>query len=52
MAEDLQISKSEFTKILKNRGKHVSSEIDDDKLLERVRYLKKQDLIYLATISF
>ena len=50
MAEDLQISKSEFIEIFKNRGKHELSEIDDDTLLEKVGYLKKQDLIHLATI--
>ena len=50
MAEDLQISKSEFIEILKNRGKHVSSETDDDTLLKKVKYIKKQDLIHLATI--
>ena len=50
MAEDLQISKSEFIEIWKNRGKHESSEIDDDTLLKKVKYLKKQDLIHLATI--
>ena len=50
MAEDLQISKSQFTKILTNSGKDVSSEIDDDTLLKKVKYLKKQTLIHLATI--
>ena len=38
MAEDLQISKSEFIKILKNRGKPVSSEIDDYTLLKKIKY--------------
>ena len=50
MAEDLQISKSEFIEIFKNIGKHESSEIDDDTWLKKVRYLEKQDLIHLATI--
>ena len=50
MAEDLQITKSEFTEILKNRGKQVSSGTDDDTLLKKVNYLKKQDLVHLATI--
>ena len=36
--------------ILRNRGKHVSSEIDDDALLKKVKYLKKRDVIHLATI--
>ena len=50
MVEDLQISKSEFIEIFKSRGKHELSEIDDDTWLKKVRYLKKQDLIHLATI--
>ena len=50
MAEGLQISKSELIEIVKNRGKHESSKIDDDTLLKKVKYLKKQDLIHLATI--
>ena len=33
MAEDLEITKSEYIDILKNRGKDISSEIDDDTLL-------------------
>ena len=35
---------------MKNRGKQVSSEIDDDTLLEKVKYLKKRNLLHLATI--
>ena len=50
MSDILKISKSEFIEILRNRGKQVSSEIDDDTLLEKVKYLKKRDLIHLATI--
>ena len=50
MSDILKISKSEFIEILRNRGKQVSSEIDDDTLLKKVKYLKKRDLIYLATI--
>ena len=42
MAEDLQISKSAFIEILKNREKHVSSEIDDDTLFKKVKYLKNR----------
>ena len=41
MSEDLQITKSEYIDILKNRGKQVSSEINDDTLLKKVKYLKK-----------
>ena len=50
MSDNLEITKSEFIDILKNRGKHVSSEIDDDTLLKKVKYLKKQNLVHLATI--
>ena len=50
MSDILKISKSEFIEILRNRGKQVSSETDDDTLLEKVKYLKKRDLIHLATI--
>ena len=50
MPEVLDIRKSEYIDILKNRGKRVSSKIDDDALLKRVKYLKKRDLIHLATI--
>ena len=51
MIDELKIIiKSENIKISKNRGKHVSSKIDDDALLRRVKYLTKRDLIYLATI--
>ena len=35
---------------MRNRGKEVSSEIDDAALLKKVKYLKKQDLVHLATI--
>ena len=50
MSDVLDITKSEYIDILKNRRKHVSSKIDDDALLKRVKYLKKRDLIHLATI--
>ena len=50
MASDLEITRTEYIDILKIRGKHVSSEINDDTLLKKVKYLKKQDLIHLATI--
>ena len=50
MASDLEITRTEYIDILKIRGKHVSSEINDDTLLKKVRYLKKRDLIHLATI--
>ena len=50
MTEDLEITKAEYINILRNRGNHVSSEIDDDALLKKVKYLKKRDVIHLATI--
>ena len=50
MSDILDITKSEDIDILKNRRKHISSKIDDDALLKRVKYLKKRDLIHLATI--
>ena len=51
MIDELKtITKSEHINIFKNRGKHISSKIDDDALLRRVKYLTKRDLIYLATI--
>ena len=50
MIDELSITKSEYIKILKIRGKHVPSKIDDDVLLRIVKYLTKRDLIYLATI--
>ena len=50
MSDNLEITKSEFIDILKNRGKHVSSEINDDTLLKKVIYLKKRNLVHLATI--
>ena len=50
MSDILDITKSEYIDTLKNKRKHVSSKIDDDALLKRVKYLKKRDLIHLATI--
>ena len=51
MTEDLEITKAEYINILRNTGKHVSSEIGDDALLKKVKYLKKRDLIHLPTIT-
>ena len=50
MSDVLNIKRSEYIRILKNRGKHVSSRISDDALYKKVKYLKKQDLSHLATI--
>ena len=41
MIDELKITKSEYITSLKNRGNHVSSKIDDDALLRRVKYLKR-----------
>ena len=50
MLEDLKITKSEYLSILRNRGKSVSPSISYYKLLKKVKYLKKRDLIHLLTI--
>ena len=50
MIDELKITKSEYIEILENQGRHVSSKIYDDALRRRVKYLKKRDLIHLATI--
>ena len=50
MQESLDITRDEFLSIYKNRGKKVRSNISFDSLLRKVKYLKKQDLIHLATI--
>ena len=42
MSDMLDIKKFEYIDILKNRRKHVSSKIDDDALLKRVKYQKKR----------
>ena len=38
MTSDLEITRLENIDILRNRGKHISSEIDDDTLVEKVKY--------------
>ena len=45
------ITRDEFLSIYKNRGKKVHSNISFDSLFRKVKYLKKQDLIHLATIG-
>ena len=50
MSDLLNIRRSEYKKILKNSGKHVSSKIGDDALLKKIKYLKKRDLSHLASI--
>ena len=50
MLTRLKITKEEYLSILRNRGKSISSSISLDKLLQKVKYLKKKDLKHLATI--
>ena len=50
MLKDLEITKSGYLSILRNRGKSVWPSISNDKLLKKVKYLKKSDLIHLLTI--
>ena len=51
MLDELKITKLEYIDIWKNRGKKVITELDEDAVLEKVKYLKKRDLIRLATIK-
>ena len=50
MLNDLETTKSEYLSILGNRGKSVSPSISCDKLLKKVKYLKKRDLKHLSNI--
>ena len=50
MLKDLEITKSGYLSILRNRGKSVWPSISNDKLLKKVKYLNKSDLIHLLTI--
>ena len=50
MLDNLKITKSEYLSILRNKGKSVSPSISYDKLLKKVKHLKKRDLIYMLTI--
>ena len=51
MAEILEITKSEYIDILRNRGKHVTSKIMMTHYLKKLNIKKKKrDLIHLATI--
>ena len=47
MLRNLDSTKSEYLSILRNRGKYISPSISFDKLLKKVKYLKKRDLKYL-----
>ena len=46
----LKISKGEYVSILRNRGKYVSPSISYDKLINKVKDLKKKDLKHLLSI--
>ena len=50
MLRNLEITKSEYLSILRNRGKSASPHISYNRLLKKVKYLKKRDLIHLLTI--
>ena len=50
MLKDLEITKSEYLSTRRNSGKSVWPSISNDKLLKKVKYLKKSDLIHLLTI--
>ena len=50
MLRNLEITKSEYLTILRNRGKSASPHISYNRLLKKVKYLKKRDLIHLLTI--
>ena len=50
MLRNLEITKLEYLSILRNRGKSASPHISYNRLLKKVKYLKKRDLIHLLTI--
>ena len=50
MLRNLEITKSEYLSILKNRGKYISPSISFDKLLKKSKYLKKRDLKHLLSV--
>ena len=50
MLRNLEITKSEYLSILKNRGKYISPSISFDKLLKKSKYLKKRDLKHFLSI--
>ena len=49
--EDLKISRKEYLNILKNRGIKVSNNISTDKLLRKVKFLKKLILDILQILE-
>ena len=50
MLRNLEITKSEYLSILKNRGKYISPSISFDKLLKESKYLKKRHLKHLLSV--
>ena len=50
MIKNLEITKSEYLSILRNRGISLSPSTSIDKILQKIKYLKKPDLIHLLTI--
>ena len=50
MLRNLEITKSEYLSILKNRGKYISPSISFDKLLKKSKYLNKRDLKHFLSI--
>ena len=46
----LKITNEEYLSILRNRSKSISPSISLNRLLQKVKYLKKKDLKHLATI--
>ena len=50
MIKNLEITKSEYLSILRNRGTSLSPSTSIDKILQKIKYLKKPDLIHLLTI--
>ena len=49
--EDLKVSRTEYLNILKNRGIKVSNNISTDKLLRKVKFLKKLILDILQILE-
>ena len=50
MLKSNETKKVEYLNILRNRGKSISPSVSFDKLLQKVKYLKKKDLKHLLTI--
>ena len=48
--ENLNITKSEYIKILKNRGKSIKRSASKHEILKLINNLTKEDLIYLLKL--